>query len=330
MARLHALPGGESASPELAELRSVVIHGHRRAYREAGPPDAPALVLLHGIGDDSATWEPVVAALARYHRVITPDLLGHGGSAKPRADYSIGGFANGVGDLLTVLGVERASVVGHSLGGGVAMQFAYQHPERCERLVLVATGGVSRRLHPGLRALTLPGTAWTLTALRATRIRWLAERAADALTHLDVATGLDARDLLRVLERLPDVEARSAFVRTLRSVVDVRGQVVTMLDRAYLAAHLPTLLVWGERDVVVPVRDAHIAHAAIADSWLEILPDAGHFPHRSDPDRFVTAVTRFLRGTSPAQFDERRWQQVLLDGPSPGCHISVAHLDGAG
>ncbi len=314
----------------LPELASVVIHGHRRAYREAGPRDAPTLVLLHGIGDNSESWAEVLSTLAEDHHVIAPDLLGHGGSAKPRGDYSIGGFANGVRDLLTVLGVDRATVVGHSLGGGVAMQFAYQHPERCERLVLVSTGGVSRRVHPALRALTLPGTALTLSALRATGVRRAVHRLAHLLASFDLATGLDAQDVLRVLERLPDVEARAAFVRTLRSVIDVQGQVVTMLDRAYLATRMPTLIVWGARDVVVPVRDAHVAHAAVPGSRLEILPHAGHFPHRTDPGRFVAVVHEFLRTTAPTAHDLETWRQLLLDGPSASCRVSVTHLDGAG
>lgn len=96
-------------------LRHRVIHGYRRAYRMAG--SGPAILLIHGIGDSSATWADLIPELARNHTVIAPDLLGHGASDKPRADYSVAAYANGIRDLLGVLGIERATLVGHSLGG---------------------------------------------------------------------------------------------------------------------------------------------------------------------------------------------------------------------
>jgi pimeloyl-ACP methyl ester carboxylesterase len=135
-------------------LRHRTVHGYRRAYRMAG--SGPAVLLLHGIGDSSESWVPVMADLARHHTVVAPDLLGHGGSDKPRADYSVAAYANGMRDLLTVLGIESATVVGHSLGGGVAAQLAYQYPERCERLVLVASGGAGRDVTPILRLAAAP------------------------------------------------------------------------------------------------------------------------------------------------------------------------------
>ncbi|MGZ6792948.1 MAG: alpha/beta fold hydrolase, partial [Mycobacteriales bacterium] len=136
------MPVEPSTVPVRRETR--VVHGHRRAFLLAGPTlgTASVLWLVHGIGDSSATWREVLPLLARTCTVVAPDLLGHGASDKPRADYSIGGFANGMRDLMVVLGVERATVVGHSLGGGVALQLAYQYPERVERLVLVAAGGL--------------------------------------------------------------------------------------------------------------------------------------------------------------------------------------------
>ncbi len=152
-AGLRFRPGLRREGP--FRIRYVTVHGYRRAYVEAG--DGPALLLVHGIGDSSDTWRPVFEQLARTHTVIAPDLLGHGRSEKPRADYTIAGFANGMRDLLSVLGVERVTVVGHSLGGGVAAQFAYQFPERCERLVLVGSGGVGRTVSPLFRVAAVPG-----------------------------------------------------------------------------------------------------------------------------------------------------------------------------
>lgn len=307
--RLRPVPADERRPP----VRVRQIHGHRRAYRIAGR--GPALLFLHGIGDSSTAWEPVLGELARDHTVIAPDLLGHGHSAKPRADYSVGAFANGVRDLLRVLDVERVTVVGHSLGAGVAMQFAYQYPEQCERLVLVGAGGVQREVHPVLRALALPGTSVSIGALRLPTVRWQTQRLVDLLRRLDAPVGLDAQDLLRILDGLPDRRSRTAFVRTLRSVVDTRGQIVTMLDRAYLASGVPIMLVWGERDPVVPIKHAHAAHAAMPGSRLEIFDGAGHFPFRTDPERFLAVLRDFLASTAPASWDRDAWAALLRHGP---------------
>jgi pimeloyl-ACP methyl ester carboxylesterase len=139
------------------EVQFLTVHGHRRAFVKVG--EGPALLLLHGLGCDHTTWEPVIDTLARRYTVIAPDLLGHGLSDKPRADYSVGGYANGMRDLLTVLGIDRVTVLGHSFGGGVAMQFAYQFPERTERLILVASGGLGPEVSRSIRAVTTPSRA---------------------------------------------------------------------------------------------------------------------------------------------------------------------------
>src|SRR5512143_1113916 len=142
------------------ERSEVTLHGHRFTYRSAG--SGPLLVLLHGIAGSSETWEDVIPHLANHHTVIAPDLLGHGDSSKPRGDYSLGAYANAIRDLFGALGHDRGTVVGHSLGGGIAMQFAYQFPERCERLVLVSSGGLGPEVHALLRAAALPGAEYLL------------------------------------------------------------------------------------------------------------------------------------------------------------------------
>src|SRR3954449_9111841 len=149
-------------SPPLTR-ETLVVHGHRLAYLRAG--DGPPLLLLHGIANNCETWAEVIPRLAETHTVIAPDLLGHGESDKPRGDYSIAAYANGLRDLTSVLGIERAPVVGHSLGGGIALQFPYQFPERCERLALVGSGGLGPELSAGLRAATLPGAELVLGGL---------------------------------------------------------------------------------------------------------------------------------------------------------------------
>jgi pimeloyl-ACP methyl ester carboxylesterase len=294
--------------PENA-VHFVTIHGHRRAYRMMG--SGPAILLLHGIGDTSRSWLPVMGGLAEHHTVIAPDLLGHGDSAKPRADYSVAAYANGMRDLLEVLDIDRVTVVGHSLGGGVAAQFAYQYPERCERLVLVATGGVNREVVPLLRWAAAPFAELGAPFLHLPTTRFGVMVAMRAMRALGTDIGRDSKEFLRVFNALPSGGAQTAFTRTLRSVVDWRGQVVTMLDRCYLTAEMPTLLVWGEHDAVIPVTHAHIAHDAMPGSRLELYAEAGHFPHHNDPERFVQDMDDFIASTEPCKHDSERWRELL-------------------
>jgi pimeloyl-ACP methyl ester carboxylesterase len=293
-------------------MRTRLIHGYRRSFLVAG--EGPPLLLIHGIGDSSASWRDVIPALAENHLVIAPDLLGHGASDKPRADYSVTAYANGMRDLLSVLGLDRVTLVGHSLGGGVAMQFAYQYPDRTERLVLVSTGGAGRRVSSLLRAVSLPGVDMALSALKSRQARGVLGLAASVASWLDDGLGLDAADMMRVVNALPDATARTAFVRTLRSGVDWRGQVVTMLDRAYLLRNIPALIVWGKQDSVLPVQHAHQAKAALPHSRLELFENSAHFPHRAEPERFVQLVTEFVASTQPHRFDLDEWRALLRNG----------------
>src|SRR3954449_1102890 len=140
----------------------VELHGHRVIYRIAG--SGPPVVLIHGMVNSSRHWEDVAMRLARDHTVIAPDLIGHGDSAAVRGDYSLGAHAASIRDLLAVIGVERATFVGHSLGGGVALQFFYQFPQRVERLALVSSGGLGHEVSPLLRTAALPGVSALLAA----------------------------------------------------------------------------------------------------------------------------------------------------------------------
>lgn len=290
-----------------------VIHGYRRAYRIAG--SGPALLLLHGIGDNSSTWNEIIPHLAKSFTVIAPDLLGHGLSDKPRADYSIAAYANGMRDLLSVLEIERVTVIGHSLGGGVAMQFTYQYPQLVERLILVCSGGITRDVSPLLRLVSLPGTARLIEFLRIPGIAYVISRLGKALKPVSPHFH-DTPDLLRIMSDLPDPENRAAFLRTLRSVVDWRGQVVTGLDRCYLAEALPVQIIWGEKDNVIPVAHAHLAHAAMPGSRLEVFRNSAHFPFHDDPMRFLAIVENFIASTPPHTFDDARWKRLLNRGMS--------------
>jgi len=291
------------------QVQYVMVHGYRRAYVKAG--SGPAVLLVHGIGDSSDTWRPVLENLAKDHTVIAPDLLGHGRSEKPRADYTIGGYANGMRDLLSVLEVERATVVGHSLGGGVAAQFAYQFPERCERLVLVGSGGLGRTVSPLLRVAAVPGAEALMPLLGLPPVKLFSRIGAGILRMFHTSLGRDAEEILAVFDALPDTEARRAILRTLRSGVDWRGQVITMLDRAYLAGGVPTLIVWGRRDAIIPLGHARLAHLAFPDSEVVVFDEAGHFPHHTDPPRFARVVREFVAGTQPAGYDAEAWSERL-------------------
>jgi pimeloyl-ACP methyl ester carboxylesterase len=271
------------------------------------------LVLLHGIAGTSATWEGVMPRLGEGHRIIAPDLLGHGESGKPRGDYSLGAYANAVRDLLEALDLERATIAGHSLGGGVAMQFAYQFPERCERLVLVSSGGLGREVHLLLRAAALPGAEAVLPWLSAAGKHGVG-RIVRALARLGLRAGADLEEIWRGFVSLAEPEARRAFLHTVRGIVDLGGQRVSATDRLYLAAGLPTLIVWGQQDPLIPVRHALEAHERMPGSRLEVFPGAGHFPHLDDPDRFAEVVIDFLRTTRPVRIDAKELRARLRAG----------------
>src|SRR3954447_18991510 len=233
------------------ELEEITLHGHRVTFRRAGW--GPAILLIHGIAGSSETWAPVIDSLAEKYTVIAPDLIGHGESAKPRGDYSLGAYASGIRDLLHAIGHERATVVGHSLGGGVAMQLAYQFPEMCERLVLVSSGGLGREVSIFLRAATLPGSEWVLPLLASNGVLSAGGSVGNLLRSIGLRAGPDLQEMWKGFSSLSDAEARQAFIYTLRGIVDPGGQRVSARDRLYLAQTVPTMLIWGERDPIIPV-----------------------------------------------------------------------------
>jgi pimeloyl-ACP methyl ester carboxylesterase len=224
------------------DLQHVSIHGHDIGYRMAG--EGPALLMIHGIAGSSRAWREVMPTLAHDYTVIAPDLIGHGRSAKPVGDYSLGAYASGMRDLLGVLGVERATMVGQSFGGGVALHLAFQHPECCERLVLVDSGGLGREVSWVLRLMTLPGTEFIMPALFPTLVR---ERGNDISRMLHNRGVRMARigEMWSAYASLTESANRQAFVRTIRAVIDPGGQTVSAMDRLHLAAQIPTLIVWG-------------------------------------------------------------------------------------
>ena len=297
------------SGPADIELRETELHGHRVAYRCAG--SGPVIVLVHGITSTSATWERVMPYLAERFTVIAPDLLGHGESAKPRGDYSLGAYASGVRDILVALGHDRATFVGHSLGGGIAMQLAYQFPERCERLVLVSSGGLGRELSLLLRAAALPGAEVVLPVLASGRLMGAGRAVGRGLGRLGLKAGTDIAEMARGHASLADRDARAAFLQTLRTIVDPGGQRVSASDRLYLAENVPFLLIWGGRDSVIPVEHAYAAQELVKSSRLEVFPQAGHFPQLDEPQRFLHVLGDFMESTKPARMAPEQWGELL-------------------
>jgi pimeloyl-ACP methyl ester carboxylesterase len=294
------------------DLQYVTIHGHRRAFVKAGK--GPVLLLLHGLGCDHTTWAPVIDSLARRYTVIAPDLLGHGRSDKPRADYSVGGYANGMRDLLTVLGIDKVTVVGHSFGGGIAMQFAYQFPERTERMVLIAPGGLGPDVSPAIRAVTTPGFHQVMGALTLPGVRHVGKVGLNALSRTPLKHARDLDEVAEIYDSFKDARARHAIRHVVKAVVDWRGQIVTMADRAYLTEAMPMCVVWGRDDRVIPVRHASNAAMLAPKARVEVIPNAGHFPHKDHPQRFVKIVNEFVRSTQPATYSRNRWRHLLRNG----------------
>ena len=292
--------------------QTVTIHGHEVSYRLADDDRTrPALLLIHGMAGSSRTWRHVMPDLADDHTVLAPDLIGHGESAKPVGDYSLGAYASGLRDLLAALDLGPVTVIGSSFGGGVAMQLAYQHPELVDRLVLVGSGGLGREVSWLLRVLTLPGAEYVMPVLFP---RFLRDQG-DAVNRALHDRGWHAphlAEMWRAYASLTQAENRSAFVRTLRAVLDPGGQTVNATDRLYLAAAMPTMLVWGDEDPIIPVEHAYDTHAAIPGSRLEIFEGGGHFPHLEDPERFVAVVRDFVATTEPAPGGLTPFRELLL------------------
>jgi pimeloyl-ACP methyl ester carboxylesterase len=294
---------------------TVSLHGHQLHYVTAG--SGPVLVLLHGLLGSRQGWAHLMSVLAQDFTLVAPDLFGHGESAKPLGDYSLGAHAGTLRDLMETLDVPSATIVGHSLGGGVAMQFAYLFPERCERLLLVSSGGLGREISLLLRAPTLPGSEWLLPLVSARWLREGSEALGRQLRKLGLRTTPDIVEEWRGFSTLGDAEARRAFLATIRTVVGPGGQTVDAHEKIYLFEDLPVLLVWGAGDRLIPVRHAVVARQAIPGSRLEVFEDAGHFPHLCDPERFAKVLRGFIHDTSPRRYDPARWRAMLAGAPPP-------------
>jgi pimeloyl-ACP methyl ester carboxylesterase len=293
------------SDPAEVSFKEAELHGRTVGYLAGG--EGPVLLLVHGMAGSSENWRDAIEPLARRHAVIAPDLPGHGSSAGGPGDYSLGSLASGLRDLLLTLGHERATLVGHSLGGGIAMQFAYQFPEMVERLVLVSSGGLGPEVSPVLRAAALPGADLFIAATAS-----VGQKAGGALGRGLSAIGMkpapDLAEVARGYASLAEPGRRKAFLATLRSVVGTEGQRVAAADRLYLAEAVPVLIVWGARDQIIPVRHGEDAHRALPGSQLEVFDGVGHLPQMEQPGRFIAVLERFLAENEPADFDREEWR----------------------
>jgi pimeloyl-ACP methyl ester carboxylesterase len=279
----------------MTEMKYLELHGDRVAYRDVGG-GGEALLLIHGMAGSSETWRAVIPQLSRKYRVVAPDLLGHGKSDKPRGDYSLGAFAVWLRDLLDELGISRATVIGQSLGGGVAMQFVYQHPDYCQRLVLISSGGLGPDVGWTLRLLSAPGAELILPAIAPPPVLTVGNK----LRSWFSAAGLQSprgAEIWSAYSSLSDAKTRQAFLRTLRSVVDPRGQAVSALNRLHLTSELPTMVIWGDQDRIIPVGHGYALHEARPGSRLEVLKGVGHFPHVERPSEVVDLLDDFINTT---------------------------------
>lgn len=289
---------GAAAAPEAAAVgprrRRATIHGAGLAYEEYPGVGIP-LVLLHGVGSSARNWQDAATALAAGGRtVVSVDLPGHGDSDASGGDFSLGALASAVRDLLDHLGLDRVVLVGHSLGGGVALQFQYQYPTRVGGLVLVSSGGLGRETNLILRLAAMPGSGMAIGLALNDRTLSAAHSLRSRARRMLRRPELIGDQVMERIERLASEHSRASFLATLRSVVDHRGQRVSALDKLHLAGSVPVLIVWGRRDSIIPVAHGENAHDLLPQSRLVVFDDSGHEPHRRDPGRFAEVVREWL------------------------------------
>lgn len=299
----------------LSEIQDcqINLHGNVVAYRCGGDAGADPIVLLHGIASNNHTWDPVIGELATTHRVIAPDLLGHGASAKPMGDYSIGGYAGVVRDLLLALDLQRVTLIGHSLGGGISMQLLHSAPELIGRLVLIGSGGLGKDLGVPLRAASLPGAPLVIRAATSAPAQLAGSAAKKLLDTAGVDLPTDLEEGLAGFASLGDADAREAFVNTVRSSLGLGGQRVSATDKLYLMSGVPILTIWGERDAIIPVHHAYEAAERVPEMNLSVIPQAGHFPHVDAPGRVLDLIYEFVSSTEPSELTLERFGEIMRE-----------------
>lgn len=280
--------------------QKVALHGHDLSFVDSG--DGPVVLFVHGILGSERQWRRLVDKVDDDHRVVVPDLFGHGDSAKPTGDYSLSSHAATLRDLLDHLGIDRVTLVGHSLGGGIAMQFYYLFPDRVDRLVLVSSGGLGREVSLALRSATLPGAEQVLSVIASTPVLDRVEALGRGARKIGWKPGAEIGAVWQGLTTLSDRDSRRAFLATTRAVIDFGGQSISAHDHLNAVVPPPTLIVWGSHDRMVPAWHALKAQRSLPDCRVELFEGAGHFPHLDDPERFARLLREFIEdGGEPVE-----------------------------
>ncbi|MET4047576.1 MULTISPECIES: alpha/beta fold hydrolase [unclassified Rhodococcus (in: high G+C Gram-positive bacteria)] len=282
-------------------MASVELHKDVLRYVDVG--DGPPIVLVHGLLGSNESWAGQIERLSARHRVIAPDLFGHGRSDKPSGDYSLSSHAATIRDLLEHLNIKSASMVGHSLGGGIVMQAVYLFPGLVERLVLVSSGGLGTEVSLLLKAATLPGSELVLPVLASDWVRKNAESVMGQLHKwgLPVRPGASMAETWRSFKSVSDRQTREAFLASTRAVVGPRGQTVSAKQHFEKFESIPSLLIWGGKDRMIPASHADNIRREVPNSRVEIFSDAGHFPQLDEPDLFFRVLDEFLTANSPVE-----------------------------
>lgn len=272
-------------------VETVELHGHTVGY-SVNPGQGTPLLLVHGVGSNMHTWGALSHALvAAGQPYVAVDLLGHGSSGPGNGDFSLGANAARLRDLLDHLGIDSAHLVGHSLGGGISMQFLYQFPDRTASLTLISSGGLGTEVSMGLRAAALPGAKTVMQVITAPLVVRILRNATGALESMGMHNADFDSHTVAKFERLQAPDRLDSFLATVRSVVGPAGQRVSAVELVSAVTD-PTavLIIWGENDPMVPSDHGVDAHALLPGSSLVMIPGTGHHPHVDAVQVVATAL----------------------------------------
>ena len=268
----------------VVDEKFVVVDGNRIRYLDYPSPspraDGQPLVLIHGLGASAERWESAVPALQKHFRVIVPDLIGFGMSDKPLADYTPDFFADFLELFFESLDVDSPSLIGSSLGGRIAAEYCFRSTNSVQKLVLVSPAGAMKTSTPAL-------DAYIMAALYPSE-----EGAKNAFQEMTGAAGreIDQDIIDGFVQRMRLPNAKMAFISTL---LGMKNSMVT--TDQLRSIETPTLMIWGGRDPVIPIKYADVFVASIRDCRFFRMDFCGHTPYVEDPDRFCEAALDFLR-----------------------------------